>query len=241
MKRILLIAACLLILSACRDREAEAQAAAAAQAERNEQAAADIARQYGDALAGQNWELARIHGAALLAQYPDTRAAAEIGPGFDEVKGKAEAAREARRLESLWNYAQVATDGGEQRSAMIYSKETVDVDGSGPRTVQLVFRDHPKWKRSSYLVLQAGDFARECYRSCRVGVAADGGPPRRMAANRPDTDEAIAMFIDDHRALWKLAGQSTALEIEFPVKAGGTRKVVFETGGLKRAQMPGWD
>ena len=31
------------------------------------------------------------------------------------------------------------------------------------------------------------------------------------------------------------------LEIEFPVKAGGSRTAVFEVGGLDGGQMPGWD
>jgi hypothetical protein len=48
------------------------------------------------------------------------------------------------------------------------------------------------------------------------------------------------MFITDQKALWKLAGKTKVLEIEFPVKAGGTRKAVFETGGLDGSQMPGW-
>ena len=31
------------------------------------------------------------------------------------------------------------------------------------------------------------------------------------------------MFIEDERALWRLAGTAKVLTIEFPVKAGGTR------------------
>ena len=106
----------------------------------------------------------------------------------------------------------------------------------GPKPVQLVFRDHPQWKQHAYLVLQAGDF--RCPGGCRVQVSVDGGKPRAMAAWRPDTDEAIAMFITDHAALWKLARQAQAISIEFPVKAGGTRTVVFETGGVDASQMP---
>ena len=70
---------------------------------------------------------------------------------------------------------------------------------------------------------------------------ADGAAARAMDAWRPDTDEAIAMFITDQKALWKLARKTKVMEIEFPVKAGGTRKAVFETGGLDGSQMPGWD
>ena len=62
-----------------------------------------------------------------------------------------------------------------------------------------------------------------------------------MAAWRPDTDEAIAMFITDHKALWKLVRKTRAVAIEFPVKGGGTRTAVFETGGLNGEHMPGWD
>jgi hypothetical protein len=240
MKSLLLAIACLAV-SACGDREAERAAAAAAQAAAVEQQAAGLAKKYDSAVASSDWDMARIHGVALLDQYPQSEAAARIGPALDDVKEKAEAAREQRRMEALWDYSQVGTDGGTQRSAALLSKEPVDVDGSGAKPVQLVFRDHPTWKRSSYLVLQASDFARACYSRCQVSVVADGAAPRRMSANRPDTDEATAMFIDDEKALWRLARKTKVLEIEFTVKDGGTHKAVFETGGLDGSQMPGWD
>ncbi|MEG3012689.1 MAG: hypothetical protein RR845_25675, partial [Pseudomonas sp.] len=72
-------------------------------------------------------------------------------------------------------------------------------------------------------------------------VSVDGAPARSMAAHRPDTDEAIAMFIDDNRGLWRQARKAKVIEIEFPVLAGGTRKAVFEVGGLDGSQMPNWD
>ncbi|MCL6712423.1 hypothetical protein M8R20_36145 [Pseudomonas sp. R2.Fl] len=242
MKRTLIVPAMLasvLALSACGDREAEQRAAAQAQAAANEESANQLAGKFDAAQASRDWEMARIHGVALLDQYPDTQAATRIKPLLEEVKAKAEGAREERRLQALWDYAQIATDGGTQRTAAIHGKDPVDVDGSGAKPVQLIFRDHPKWKRSSYLVLQASDF--RCAGGCKVKVIADGAPARAMDAWRPDTDEAIAMFITDQNALWKLAGKTKLLEIEFPVKAGGTRKAVFETGGLDDSQMPGWN
>ncbi|HLM53585.1 MAG TPA: hypothetical protein VK325_08365 [Pseudoxanthomonas sp.] len=231
--------ALLLALGACGDREAERQAAAAAQAVAREDAAAALAREYDAAVASQNWDLARVHGAALIAQYPGTEAVAAMQAGYEEVKAKGEAARERRRMQALCDYAQVPADGGTQHSAAIYSRDPVDVDGSGAKPVQLVFRDHPKWERSGYLVLQAGDF--RCAGGCRVRIEADAAAPRAMQAWRPDTDEAIAMFISDDKALWKLARTTQVMEIEFPVEAGGTRTAVFETGGLDGARMPGWD
>lgn len=241
MKRSLTLAALVFTLSACGPGEAELRAAAEAAAAQKEQAAAELARQYDSALAANKWEMARIHGAALLAQYPDSKAAEQVQATFDKTKARAEAQREQERLSSLWNYARVAIPKGEQRSSMIYSKQPIDVDGSGPRTVQLVFRDHPDWGRSAYLVLQVGDFAKACYGSCSVTIAADGAAPKKMSANRPKTDEAIAMFIDDDKALWKLVRKSKAIEVEFPTRDVGPRKVVFEVGGLDGKQMPGWD
>ncbi len=239
MKRTILAALCVLALAGCGDREAEQRAAAQAQAAAQEEAATALAREYDSAITAQNWDLARVHGAALLSQYPDSQAAQAVQTGYEEVKAKGEAARERRRLEGLWNYSQSPQlKGGIQRSATIYGRNRVDLEGRGETQVQLVFRDHPEWKRSAYLVLQASDF--RCKGGCKVKVTADG-KPRSMDAWRPDTDEAIAMFITDQKALWKLLRKSEVVEIEFPVKAGGTRAVTFDTAGLDGSQLPGWD
>ncbi|WP_368865806.1 hypothetical protein [Stenotrophomonas maltophilia] len=241
MKRLILLTACTLALAACsnpeEERKAQEAAAAAVQAQK-EAKAEDVARQYDMAVAAQDWERARLHGAALLDEYKDTAAAERIAAGFDEVKAKGDAARDLRRMQALWQYNQIPVGNkGNQVSAQIYSKERVDVDGSGAKPVQLVFRDHPEWKRHAYLVLQAGDF--RCPQ-CTVKVTVDDGKPVSMAAWRPQTDEAIALFITDQKALWKLARKGKSISIEFPVKAGGTRTAVFETAGVDASRMPSW-
>lgn len=229
----------LLPLTACEDREARAAAEAQAQAASNEAQAQDNERDFESAVAIENWALARAQADVLLARYPDTAAAGRVRAKFDDVKAKGDAVREEARTQALWSYNTANVEGGQQLSAAIYARDNVDVDGSGAKQVRLIFRDHPAWGRSSYLVLQAGDF--DCVPSCRVSVRVDEGEPRRMAANRPQTDEAIAMFIDDERALWRLLDGAKTVSIEFPVKAGGTRTAVFEVAGLDRARMPGWD
>ncbi|TKS52998.1 hypothetical protein E4582_12380 [Luteimonas yindakuii] len=228
-----------LALSACSDREAAAAAQAEARAAAAEQQAQEAEQGFEKAVAEENWALAKAQGDVLFMRWPDTEAAARVRERFDDIATKANDAREATRTAALWSYQGIAVKGGEQRSAAIDARDAVDTDGSGARRVQLIFRDHPDWGRSSYLVLQAGDF--DCYRGCRVNVAIDGGEPRRMAASRPDTDEAIAMFIEDERALWRLLDEAKTLSIEFPVKAGGTRTAEFEVGGLDPARMPGWN
>jgi len=234
----------LLAATACTDREAQRQAQAAAEVLAKERDATKLQGEYDAAVTAGNWELARVHGAALLAQYPGTQAAAVVAPALAEVTAKADATREQRRLAALWSYARVAAGKGEQRSAAILSTEPVDTGGAAPATVQLVIRDHPEWKRSAYLVLQGGDF--DCYGGCKIKVAFDDAAPKPMSAWRPKTDEAIAMFIEDYRGLWKKLRKAQRLQVEFPVKggpakAGGTRTAVFEVGGLDGSQMPGWD
>jgi hypothetical protein len=150
-----------------------------------------------------------------------------------------DAALEIRRLAALWMYHDLPVGEGRQRTAAIRSTGDVDTDGQGARSVQLVFRDHPSWGSSSYLVLQAGDF--DCVPRCTVSVTVDDAAPERMAARRPKTDEAIAMFINDARVLWRLTTGATRLGIEFPVTAGGTRTAWFDVAGLDDAKMPGWD
>ena len=233
------LAFALLATVACTDREAQRQAQAAAQAQAREQAATKLQGEFDAAVVAGNWELARVHGAALLSQYPGTGAAEAIEPALPEITAKAGDAREQRRLAALWNYARVSAGKGEQRSAAIFSSEPVDTGRASPATVQLVIRDHPEWKRSAYLVLQGGDF--DCYGGCKVKVAFDDEAAKPMSAWRPKTDEAIALFIEDYRGLWKKMRQGRKLQVDFPVKAGGTRTAVFEVGGLDGSQMPGWD
>ena len=67
------------------------------------------------------------------------------------------------------------------------------------------------------------------------------GGPKTMAGLRPKTDDAIAMFINDQRALWRMTRKAKTIAVEFPVKAGGTRTAVFEVAGLDGSKLPGWD
>jgi hypothetical protein len=225
------------LASACSGGQDPAELAAQ-QAAAREQAAEQAARQFEAAVAEGNWALARAQGDVLLADYPGTAAAERIAAQHAEARAKATQEAEDYRLASLWSYQQIQVEGGQQRSASIAAKDPVDVDGSGAKPVQLIFREHPSWGRSSYLVLKAGDF--DCYGGCRVQVTVDSAP-RRMAASRPRTDDAIAMFIEDERALWRLAAEGQVIAIEFPVGAGGTRSATFEVGGLDTSKMPGWN
>ncbi|MBN8225723.1 MAG: hypothetical protein J0L89_13060 [Xanthomonadales bacterium] len=239
MKHALLAIALVALLPACQGGDPQAAAqAAAAQAAAQERAAEDMARQFDDAVAAQNWHLAKGLGDVLLMDHPASAAAARIKPRLEEIRAKAEAEAQQRRLAALWSYGEEPVKGGTQLSAAIYSQEPVDTDGGGAHPVRLIFRDHPDWGRSAYLVLEAGDF--DCYGGCRLKVTADG-KTHALPGSRPRTDEAIAMFIDDHKALWKLAKASKQLSIEFPTKGVGRKTVDFEVGGLDARKLPKWN
>lgn len=234
----LLVLAALVAAGGC-NREQRLAEQAAAQAAAAEETAKQGEAAFESALAEQNWALAKAQGDVLLATYPQSQAAARVKPKLAEVIAKAEAQREQSRTAGLWSYLKQPVKGGTQVSAAIYSKDPVDVDGSGAQPVRLIFRDHPSWGKSSYLVLQAGDFA--CHGGCQVKVTIDDRAPKSMAALRPETDEAIAMFINDERTLWRMTDGAKLLRVEFPVKAGGTRTATFEVAGLDRTQLPAWN
>lgn len=224
-------------MSACDRADPQAQVKARAMAAT--QAAQKSASEFDAAFGTQNWELASAHGDVLLAEHPASAEAQRIRPLHAQAKQKSEAAREQRRLQGLWDYVRQPVKGGTQLSAAIYSRDPVDVDGSGPKPARLIFREHPDWGRSAYLVLEAGDF--RCPGGCKVKVRIDETAARPMAATRPDTDEAIAMFVEDERTLWRALREARTVSVEFPVKAGGTRTAVFEVGGLDRGKLPAWN
>jgi hypothetical protein len=241
-----LILATTLALAACDSAEkqkAAAEAAAAAQAAAKEQKAQEIGKQFDAKYSEKNWVLAAAHGEELVVMHPDSPVTARIRAQYEEAKAKVGETRELQRMAALWEYQSVPVKGGSQLSAAIYSKKPIETGVGTPYPARLIFRDHPSWGRSSYLVLENGDF--DCYGGCKVQVTLDGKATnapkaRAMAASRPKTDEAIAMFIEDERALWRMAGSAKRMTIEFPVKMGGKRSAVFEVGGLDSGKLPKW-
>src|SRR5690606_22009507 len=81
MKPLILGAVCVIALAACSNPEAERQqqeAAAAQERAKREADAEGIGKLYDTAVTAADWEKARIHGAALLDQYPDSETAKRI-------------------------------------------------------------------------------------------------------------------------------------------------------------------
>jgi hypothetical protein len=224
-----------LVVAAC--GPAPDPAAAAKDKARADAAAAEaMAGELETQLGNENWTLARAHCDVLAYRFPDSAVVKRYAARCADAKSRADAQAEAARLQGLWSYQTAPAGKGTQLNASIYSKDDIDT-GAGSSHVRLIFRDHPEWGRSSYLVLDNGDF--DCYGGCRLKVRIDG-KPRTMAGTRPKTDEAIAMFIEDERGLWRAIRKAKTLTIDVPLKGARTQPVEFEVGGLDASRMPGW-
>lgn len=228
------------VIGACK-RDDDSQAAAKEQAMRvaaNEAAAKPGEAAFEKAVAEENWTLAKAHADVLMASYPESAASQRVRIRYEEVKNKAKAAKDLVRLQGLWSYNTEKVQGGQQLSASIFSKKPVAAGEGKKSQVRLIFRDHASWGRSSYLVMQSGDF--DCYGGCKIKIIPDSGAAKSFAASRPKTDEAIAMFIEDEKALWRLVTAAKSVSIEFPVKNADKQTALFEIGGLDADKLPNW-
>lgn len=225
-----------LVLAACGKAEDPA-VAAAREAEAREAAAAPAKVEFDAAVAEESWERAWAQADLLRREFADTEAAKQAETRYAEIETKVKAIRAERRLKALWDYQDNPAGKGRQLTAAINSDQRIKLNG-GRTPVKLIFRDHDEWGRSSYLVLERGDF--NCYSGCTLKLTVDG-KPRALRGSRPKTDDAIAMFITDEKALWRIFKSAKEVSIEFPVKPSGTRTATFETGGLDPTRMPTWN
>ncbi|QIK81039.1 hypothetical protein G7069_05165 [Lysobacter sp. HDW10] len=232
MKRVFLALTILAALAGCKDEKAEA----AALAQQREAAAAPILERYKAAMTGQDWETARVQADTLRFDYAGTKAEAAVLADYDALKAKSDIKREDRRVAALWDYQRNPEKTGEQITAAMYAKEKVDTP-DGRSSVLLIFRDHPEWGSSAYVILDRADF--DCWKGCQLKVTADE-KAYVIPGQRPDTTEAISMFINDQPKLWKLFKDSRIIKIELPIKGSGMHTATFESGGLDPDRMPNW-
>ena len=232
MKQALFAIVVLAALSGCKDEKADA----AALAQQREAAAAPILERYRTAVTGQDWDNARVQADTLRFDYAGTKAEAVVLVDYEDIKAKSDLKREERRTASLWDYQRNPEKTGEQITAAIYSKDKVDTP-DGRSSVLLIFRDHPEWGSSAYVILDRADF--DCWKGCKLKVTADE-KDFTIPGQRPDTKEAISMFINDQPKLWKLFKDARVVKIDLPIKGSGMHTATFESGGLDPTRMPNW-
>jgi len=217
------------MLAAC---EGEAGNGGEVQLDATQQARAqELYAQYEAARSAGNPEAAEKAADALREKFEGSEVAAKLEPTLDAVRADAEKAREARRLEGLWDYQANAVEGGTQRSASLFSR-TVDAGEDAPAPIpdaQLVLRDHPSWGRSAYLLLAQKKF--DCGKPCAMRIAFDGAAATSWKGKQADSGKGPALFIEDDAAFEKALAGAGEVRIELPKGSGRIPALVFEVGG----------
>jgi hypothetical protein len=186
----------------------------------------EAARQQG------NPEVAEATADKLREKYPGSAAANKLKPTLAEVRKAAEAVRDARRLQKLWDYQANEVGKGVQKSATIFSR-VPDLGEDAPAATpdaQLVLRDHPDWGRSVYLLLQDAKF--NCPRPCTLQLAFDDAPLETWKGKQADSGHGPALFIEDEARFVKALPDAKLLKIVLPKNSGRLGSLTFEVGGF---------
>jgi hypothetical protein len=204
----------------------------------NDAAAAKELALYEQMRASQSWDLAVSLGEEITHKYASTPAAAQVTQTLDDVRARATAQREARRMAKLWAYAAVAEAGGMQYTAAVESKQPLKsaANAKDAERIRLVLRQHPKWGQSVYLLLDNAKF--DCSKGCAtLPVRFDDAPAQRMKATIPPTGEP-ALFIDDDKGFIAKMLKAKAVTIDATIKSEGAKTFVFEIGGYDATKLP---
>ncbi|MGH8042503.1 MAG: hypothetical protein ACREPN_10715 [Rudaea sp.] len=216
------------VIAACSASESPppADPAAAAKAIAEVQAAKEAVL-YEQMRKSASWDVAASLGNEILTKYPGTVSAAQVQQSIVEVRAKAQAQATAHRLARLWSYTATSEAGGTQYAAATATQTPLGVKNA---RLRLVLRQHPKWGRSVYLLLDNARF--DCHGGCAtLSVSFDGAKPQRMKATIPPTGEP-ALFIDDDKAFIAKMEKASTVAISVPIAGQGEKNVTFEVGGF---------
>lgn len=221
-------------LAGCNRGPSDTEARAEAQRLEQDTNNAALARNYDQARAAQQWDLALSYASQLQRNAPNSVPAHEVQATLTDTSIHADEVRDKRRLVALWAYNIEPINYGNDGvviSAYIYSDSKSDPEGAA--RVRLVLRRHPKWGRSTYLVLDQGEF--DCAPGCKVSIQYDDQPARDFAATKSNENRS-ALFIDDEQAIRNALDKIRVLSIKTSV-GGATRMLRFEVGGFDRVNL----
>ncbi|KFN44896.1 hypothetical protein [Arenimonas oryziterrae] len=193
--------------------------------------------EYEAARANGDWLGAEEKADLLRDKYGNSGAAGKLSATLADTRAHAEAVREERRLQELWDYQAVDADGGgTQRSAAIYSRTVPVEEGEIAPTAdaRLVLRDHPSWGRSAYLLLAQKNF--DCGRPCSIGIAFDDAPASAWTGKQADSGKGPALFIVDEKKFIVALEAAKKVRITLPKGSGTIPSLVFEVDGYDPAR-----
>ena len=201
-----------------------------------QQQAAAMLADFNAARSMRNWEAAEVHADWLRKRFPESDAAAKLGPQLARVRTAATEVREHRRLADLWDYQQVAIGKGVQRSATLFSRTVAAEEGEiAPiADAQLVLRDHPEWGRSVYLLLAQSRF--NCGKPCSMRISFDGSEPLHFAGRQADSGQGPALFIVDGERFIQALVAAKSVRVSLPKGSGRIPVLGFDVAGYDAAR-----
>ena len=217
-----------LVLAACEGGGEEGGVALSGEDEAKARA---MLADYEAARTAGNPEVAEATADRLREKFPDSEVAMQLDATLPEVRDAAEAVRETRRLQKLWDYQDNAVGAGVQHSATMFSR-VPDLGEDAPAAIpdaQLVLRDHPDWGRSVYLLLQQKKF--DCGKPCTLQLSFDDGPLETWPGKQADSGKGPALFIEDEPRFLKALPDAKSLRIVLP-GTGSIRTLNFEVAGF---------
>ncbi len=186
---------------------------------------------YKQMLDAGNAELAVPLGEGILESFPESPEAASVREAIDELRTKATAETEGRRLARLWAYQVAPMGGGRQSTASIHAR---DAEPAGRERVRLVLRRHTEWGQSVFLYGNEPGFT--CAKTCRISMRFDDEAPTSLLASIPPTGEP-AIFIEEDKAFIAKLGKARVVAIDVAEKGREKRTLVFEVGGYDAAKF----
>jgi hypothetical protein len=207
MKNIFTIVIITLALSAChQDNRSPDQAA--------KQELVQLQKDFQVAEQQENWVVALQNADVLVAKFPESEEAKVLKPKLSEIRAKAEAKEEEKRLATLWDYQQVAVGKKTQFSAGIYSEVPLFAGQPSdlPPAARLIVRIHPEWGKSIYLVIANQSFS--CGSPCTMQIRFDDKPAKTFPGKQASTGTGPALFIENDKVFYKAMQDAKSIKIK---------------------------
>jgi len=198
-------------------------------------AVAELVRDYQQARAAGQWDLALSYADRLQKLAPGSASVSSVQSTLSDTRMRASEARDRSHLATLWSYNVVAMNGSSNEVALITASILSDSDSGNPdaEPARLVMRNHPQWGHSAGLVLDKGKFG--CAHKCRLSVQFDDQPARPFAASI-SAENPHSLNIDDEKTLRASLDKIRVLTFGVVVD-GKPRSLRFSVGGFDRVAL----
>jgi hypothetical protein len=207
MKKIYLSVLCIAILTACGQNEPSQEQTA-------KQELLQLQADYDAAAKDENWLVALQNADVLVAKFPGSDQAKTLQPQLADIRAKAEAIEEEKRLAKVWDYQQTPVGKKTQYSAGIYSEVPLFAGEPSdlPPAARMIVRIHPEWGKSIYLVLQQADF--NCGAPCTLQIRFDDKAAKTFPGKQAHTGTGPALFIENDKVFYKAMLDAKVIRIK---------------------------